>query len=126
MMYFKRKKIKLSLIDDYVKILLIKNFLNNSFENVKLTNITTLKQTKELNLKLDEIYNQLFFKLKLNDLSLLILKKELKNNNILYLKEEQNSFLTLENTIQKTYLILNDIFENLNKKLKFFKFKLNF
>lgn len=126
MMYFKRKKIKLSLIDDYVKILLIKNFLNNSFENVKLTNITALKQTKELNLKLDEIYNQLFFKLKLNDLSLLILKKELKNNNILYLKEEQNSFLTLENTIQKTYLILNDIFENLNKKLKFFKFKLNF
>ena len=119
----KKKKIKLSLIDDYIKIILIKNFLNNSFSSFELNQdyVKELNVTKHILPILENTYNELFERLKLKDLSFDILTKELEQNNSLFLNT--NSF-NLEKTIANNSLILNNILNNLKSKLD--QLKLNF
>ena len=116
MNFFKRKKIKLSLIDDYIKILLIENFFNNPFESINCSKL--FFETKNLSQTLKNKYDNLLNQLKLNDLSLLILKKELKENNNLYQHEKTHNFTSLEKTLFQTKFKLDEISNNLTNKIK--------
>lgn len=124
MQLFKRKKIKLSLIDDYVKIMLIFNFCNNSFDNCVFSSTNEeFKKLKNFNLKLKYAYEIILNKLKMNNLSLLILKKELKNNNSIYLKVLKNNFNNFDQTLFSLNKLMNMIHDNLSTKLKLLKIK---
>ncbi|MBR4999008.1 MAG: hypothetical protein IKY10_03925 [Clostridia bacterium] len=120
----KNKKIKLSLIDDYIKIILIKNFLNNSFSAFELDQecVKELNYSKQLLATLENTYNQLFVKLKLKDLSFDILTKELEQNNSLFLN---TTSLNLNKTITNNSLTLNTILNNLKFKLEHLKLNIS-
>ena len=114
MLGYKKNKIKMSLIEDYIQLCLVQNFCNNDFSFVNnQTNFLFMQLQQTLKIVLS-IYNQTFIKLRMNDLSLLILKKELKNRNYLYYREEQNEFKNLDNTLN----ILSAKVENIIKCLK--------
>ncbi len=118
-----KNKIKLTLIDDYIKICLIKNFLNNDFNQAKLTPfyLNLISKLKHLNSTLEQIYCKIFEKLKLNNTSLDVLKRDLLNNNIQFEKEHLNNYLNCAKTIDKSNLLLNSILNNLKQKLKVLK-----
>ena len=118
-----KNKIKLSLIDDYIKIVLIKNFLNNSFSAFELNKEQTdqINHSKTLVCLLDKTYNSIFDKLKLNDLSFEILKKELSQNNILFLRTTASK---LNQILNSNNLTLNIILKNL--KIKLINLKVDF
>jgi hypothetical protein len=119
---FKRNKIKLSLIDDYIQIYLINNFCL-SVENIHLTDeqFFLLKENKTICSKLNENYLCIFEKLKLQDLSLSVLLKDLKNNNTMLKKEQDNNFSTLNYTLSETKKVLDSISTSLDTKLKLLK-----
>ena len=121
-----KKKVKLSLIDDYIRIVLIENFYNNSFEMFELDEdlTNTINKTKSVNCELKEIYEKLFEVLKLNDISLLVLKKELQINNNLYKKTLNKGILNLIEVLNRNFLELSIIKLNLNKKLQTLKLSL--
>ena len=60
-----KNKLKLSLIDDYIKIILIKNFYNNSFKNFNINEntLSIMTETKQLNKSLEKFYDYLLTKL---------------------------------------------------------------
>ena len=89
-----KNKIKLSLIEDYIKIVLIKNFYSNSFDDIDLSaeSRKLLDNCKKLNQLLLSTYELLLDKLNLNDISLDILKQELKQNNLMFLREKTDNF----------------------------------
>lgn len=120
----KKNKIKLSLIDDYINIVLIKNFFNNSFAAFDLTDEHTQKinNSKSLDLMLEKTYISLFEKLNLKDLSFDILTKELEQNNSLFLSTNQAN---IERVFNRTLLSLNSILNNLSSKLKQLKVSFN-
>ncbi len=126
----KNKKIKLSLIDDYVHIFLIKNFLNNSFYEMEnqLNCIDLIKSTQQLDCFLEKEYLKIIHQLKLDDTSFSVLQNELMTNNSLFLKLKKDNFLSLESTLKliniKLNSILNDYKIKLNK-LKIFPFANN-
>ena len=122
-MVFKKRKVKLSLIDDYIRIILIENFYNNSFDafNLDEETLKLLNKTKTFNLQLKNIYDELLEKLNLNDISLLILKKELKTNNTMFKRISNKSFLNLLEVCERNNLELNLIELNLKQKLKTLK-----
>lgn len=122
MFKFYRKKIKLSLIEDYIEIKKIENFFLNSFVNIQFDK-NIFNNCKNLNLQLLKLYNSLFESLKMNDLSLLILKKELKNNNYLFNNLKLKKFKEIDQTILKLTIGLNRIFQNLLTKLEQLKIK---
>ena len=115
----RRNKVKLSLIDDYIQIYLINNFCL-SVEKIKLTDeqFFLLNENKLACSKLNENYLYLFEKLKLKDLSLNLLLKDLKDNNMMFQKEKNNNFSTLNHTLFETKKALELISTNLNSKLK--------
>lgn len=117
----KRNKIKLSLIDDYIKIVAIENFYNtlNDFSNENFS--TLICNIKQLDFELKTTYTKLIKKLKLNDLSFLILKKELSLNNSIFINEQKTQFSNLKSTIEKTSEELNQINNNLKEKMKLLK-----
>ena len=121
-----KKKVKLSLIDDYIRIVLIENFNNNSFDCFDLdSSLTdTINKTKLINCELKTIYEHLFDTLNLNDISLLVLKKELKLNNNLYKRTISKGLLNLIEVINRNILELTIIKLNLNKKIKTLKLNL--
>ena len=121
----KKQKLKLSLIDDYVQISLIKNFLNNSFENIQFTNesVSLMKSTQDLDIMLEQIYVSIFKALKLNDASFLVLKKELSENNSLFLNTKNCNFENLDYILSQSNLKLTQILNEL--KIKLIKLKLN-
>ena len=125
MLFFKRNKIKLSLIEDYVQLVIISNFFKNDFSFLNDKNKIIIIKYKQMSSTLLTIYNQTFVKLKMNDLSLLILKKDLKNNNSLYLREESSQFSMFDKTLDEIFvkltLILNGIKEK-QKELKLIPF----
>ena len=120
MKLFKKRQIKLSLIDDYVQILLIHNFLQNKFEKCEFDNdlIILLEELKQININLKSNYEKLIQFVKLDDISFLLLKRELKDNNHIFLLEKRNNF----SFILKTIIIMKnkmlEISGNLNEKLK--------
>ena len=118
MLCFKKNKIKMSLIEDYIQILFSKTFFDNEFLSISLSSnehqlfIKTKKNVYFLN----NAYESIFKKLKMNDISLLILKKEIKNNNNLFLQEKQNNFKTLSITINRINQELQRISNSLKDK----------
>ncbi|MBQ8615757.1 MAG: hypothetical protein IJ415_04250 [Clostridia bacterium] len=118
----KKQKLKLSLIDDYVQISLIKNFLNN---NIQFTNesVGLMKSTQDLDNMLEQIYLSIFKTLKFDDPSFQILKKELHENNSLFLNTRNCDFKNLDKILNQCNLKLNQILHDL--KLKSDKLKLN-
>ena len=115
-----KNKVKLSLIDDYIRIVLIENFNNNSFEMFELDEdlTNTINKTKAVNSELKEIYEHIFDAMKLNDMSLLVLKKELKSNNNLYKRTINKNLLNLIEVLNRNFLELSIIKLNLKKKLQ--------
>ena len=109
-----KNKIKLSLIDDYVKLVIFENFLNNDERNS-----TTLK-IASVNSRLKKIYDELFKKLNMNDCSLLLLKKQLKQNSQLQLICNQQNRNDLLNHINSE---INKISSQLKQKLGKLKVK---
>lgn len=72
-----KNKIKLSLIDDYVKLVLFENFFNTY--NISSSQEIASKHNQSTKLK--RLYDIIFEKLSMNDCSLLLLKQQLKQNN---------------------------------------------
>lgn len=118
----KRKELKLSLIDDYVKIVIAKRFFSNMF-NSNIADHQIFQSTRTLTKNLEKIYDLILKKLKLNNLSLLILKKELKTNNSLYLIEKNNNFINTLETTNKIFDVLKSIECSVANKIKYFKFQ---
>lgn len=112
-----KSKIKLSLIEDYINIYIINNFFSNDLTCFKNSNQIQENKTKINNLKV--LYETIFEKLKLKDLSFLILIKDLKQNNSLFqcAQKDQNK---VENFIIAT---IKNILLNLPIKLKKLKTK---
>ena len=107
-----KNKAKLSLIEDYIKIILINNYFNKT---CNFKNSLRLNVIKEQVFKLKCCYEFLFNELKFDSLSILILKKELKNS--IY-------SVVNKNELQATKHILNDIYKikiNLIKSLSIIK-----
>ena len=127
MKIFKRNKVKLSLIDDYINILLVENFFNNDIDikNFKTTTQEKYEKLKTLTSTLKSNYDKVFESLKLNDLSLLILKKELKNNNSFFQNVKQNNFELLDRKLDKTLKFLTKIFTCFCEKIHFLKLNFN-
>lgn len=123
MMYYTKKKIKLSLIEDYILICLVNNFYLNSFNSLADEIRSLFEQTKQLNSQLKDTYELMFNKLKMNDLSLLILKKELKENNSLYKISKLQNFANIATTIESFNEKLTNILNNLPSKTTKLKLK---
>ena len=111
-----KKKIKLSLIDDYIKIMLIKQFYKNYSQ---LLNTPCLESTEQQALTLENTYNLIFKLLKMDDLSLDILKKQLQNNSKNILTNSEN----LKSILEKSKLEISLIEKNLPEKMS--KLKIN-
>jgi len=125
MLYFRKNRIKLSLIKDYAFLLVVKNFCNN-FENTTINFDQNLFQSlKEQNQNLYNTYNFLFEKLKMNDLSLLILRKEIKDDNSIFLTEEHRNFKTTNNTLKALSLKHEFLQKELKNKINDLKLNLN-
>lgn len=118
MKYFKRKKIKLSLIDDYVKIILINNLYKNSIECLVLNDeiLNLIINIKNLSTHLKCEYDKIFEKLKLNDVSLLILKKELNLNNSLFNSLNTTDSKFIHSTLTKIDETLKNILMDFKEK----------
>lgn len=115
-----KNKIKLSLIDDYIKICLIKNFLSNNFDSFNLSPsyLNLLSELKQTNSILEHSYNLLIQKLNLNNESLLILKDEVSKNNRqfeLIEKEGSNNVIKL---IDESNKEINIILSSLDQKVE--------
>lgn len=121
-----KSKIKLSLIDDYIKIISIKNLFKNTYFQTLTTQscVDLLTLTQKLDQYLEIIYNALFEKLKLKNISLDILNNELKENNSIFLSLKQNKFSNLENILNSIYSDLKNISNTLKEKTD--KLKVNF
>lgn len=119
-----KAKIKLSLIDDYVKISVIINFLNCSLnDECGQPNCTLLLQnTQDIGNKLKSAYEFLFEKLNLNNTSFMVLKQQLLCNNA-FLTLQQKNAESLPVVLEKMYGDLQQITSNLKPKLE--KLKLN-
>lgn len=122
MKFTKRKELELSLIDDYIKIIIARNFFDNMF-NSNISEHKNFQNTKLLTQNLEKIYDLILKKLNLDNLSLLILKKELKTNNSLYLIEKNNNFINTIETTNKIFDVLQSIECSVANKIKHFKFK---
>ena len=110
-----KNKLKLTLIDDYVKLIIFNNFFNNDFKNITICQ--QIKSMKELNCELKNTYEKLFNQLKMKDYSFLLLKQQLKLNNLLFESQVQNNFKEIDKVINKIYSAQNQILEALKFKL---------
>ena len=119
-----KNKVKLSLIDDYIKIVLINNFFQNDILLNDLSLESKVAEIRQLNNHIKLIYEQLFETLKLNDTSLMILKNDLKQNNQMFNLETNSNFNHTPKIVEKAYNDLIDISQNLNEKLKVLRVKL--
>ena len=68
--------------------------------------------------------NKIFEKLKMNDISLLILKKETKHDNSIFLNEQQNNFISTNETIKQLQAKQNILTNELGNKLEMLKLTL--
>lgn len=122
MFNFKKRQIKLNLIQDYIKIVVFKNFFDNDF-----TKLDEKFVTEDFNFTKNKVndtflvYDKILKKLKLNDLSLLILKKDLKQNNIMYEQLKNKNFSNLQGTLNIIQTNINKILIDLSINLKVLK-----
>ena len=114
-----KSAIKLSLIDDYISIVLIENFCRNFHELEEYEFVKSLKSSTEaLKVVVDEILDLLHLK---ND-SFLILTEQLSENNNLYKQQKLENFQNLKDFCNRNLCLLNGI--NLNLKDKLLKLKI--
>lgn len=120
MLFFKKNKIKMSIIEDYIKLLAFENFFKNDFSIIdsNILNVDLLATTNQKFVVVFDNYNHTLKRLKMNDLSLLILKKELKDCNFLFLKQQETNFKNINSTIHNIDIQLELLNFNLNKKQK--------
>ena len=116
-----KKEVKFSLLGDYINILHINKVCD--FCNVDCSNQVDLDgkllSIKTMSSELRDMYENLFFKLGLMDLSLLILKKEVLGVGT---REVEKSDLVSAKTVEAFYSILKKITKNINYKLKKLRF----
>lgn len=114
----KKNRIKLSLIDDYIKIITMKNFLNNSFDDVEISSTSSLllEKLQKANNKLENVLEKLLTCLNLKDSSFAILKTELEQNNKLFEFLQIKHFKNLEQILSSSYFELHKIDCSLNDK----------
>lgn len=111
-----KNKIKLSLVDDYVKLVIFENFLNIYNGSTSKEVVIKINQSS----RLKSLYDVIFEKLSMNDCSLLLLKQQLKQNNELTkLCNEQTERDMLKMIFEK----LDSIEQNLSYKMT--KLKIN-
>ena len=123
----KKSKIKLSFVDDYTKIVTLKNLLNNSFDGVEISSTSSLllKRLKTETEKIKTIYENLLSHLKLKNNSFLLLTQQLNLNNKQFELLKASNFSTLETTLLLAYKKLNAISLSLPNKLSYLKLNLN-
>ena len=115
---YRKNKIKVSLIDDFIQISLISNFCC-SIERLNLNqHQTLLKENSNLVYILNKRYMELIEQLKLNDNSFKVLVNDLNKNNNLFEKEKQANFCHIEKTLKETKKVLTRIYAELDSKLK--------
>jgi len=114
----RKSKVKLSLIDDYIKIFMLNHLFETIHENpfsqelkIEIEN----QHIKSFNLK--SVYENIFQVLKLNNNSFLILKKDLEQNTSLLNKLQQDNFSCLESFLVTTKQDLQNISYSLKEKL---------
>ena len=113
--------IKRSLIDDYISIVLIINFCNNTFcENLNISKIKNLQLASK---SLREIYNKIFEILNLKDNSFLVLEQQLSENNSMFIRLEKENFTNFNEVCETCFHSLSAITGQLRYKLS--KLKLN-
>ena len=103
-----KNKIKISLIDDYIKIFSMQKIIKTTYFNSDFNKFSTLVN------RLCVAYENLLFKIGYMDNKFVLLKQELNKINLIDYK--------LVNILEKQQEI-EEIYKNLNKKLK--KLKLN-
>lgn len=114
-----KKKTKLSLIDDYIKIVLINNFCSVDFKNFNLddTLIASINNIKNDNIIWKHLYERLFDVMRLKDVSFLVLERDL----LLY----ENRNITSAHDIIRVYNMIENELEciknNFTKKIKLLK-----
>ena len=116
-----KKKIKQSLLNEYIFILNIQKI----FKNYNYLKDSDINYCVKLCESLKKKYEQIFFKIGLMDLSFMILKKELNNKEML----KYEKFLNLKDNLKDIRLRLNDYLNDLSikmKKLMFNEFEINF
>ena len=118
MLFFKKNKIKLSIIEDYIQLLVIDNFFKNDFSCVVQLDKTLFAEVNKTHTFIMFQYNQTLEKLKMNDLSLLLLKQELKDVNHIYNRLEQNNFSNINLTLEELSKKLSTLSLSLKEKQK--------
>lgn len=118
-----KTNLKLSLIDDYVQIVLIENFCKNKISTICSNLSTNIHKIQKHCSLLKSFYEKVINLLKLNNVSFLVLQKQLSLNNTLYEKEKLNNFLNTHKIINQFEETLNTISKNIKQKLT--KLKLN-
>ena len=119
-----KRKIKLSLIDDYVKICLIKNFYFNDFFNISLKQKNCIENIKITLLATSNIYDNIFKECKMNDVSLLVLQKELSENNNMF-THQLKDMGELDNLLIQHRNEISNIYTGLKEKLVKLKINMN-
>ena len=119
MRLFIKNKIKILLIDDFVKISLISNFYY-SLNIFKTETIKNFNLNDKLVLDLKNKYIKIIKKLNLNDQSFDLLLTELNLNNKLFEREYNENFKNLNRTLNETKKVLTEIANSLDYKLKLF------
>ena len=102
-----KNKIKLSLVDDYIKIFYMQKIFQNTYFNSEYDGFSAMVN------RLCVAYENLFFKIGFMDDKYLLLKQELNKINLIDFK-----FINILEKQQE----INEIYKNLNKKLKKLKF----
>lgn len=118
-----KTNLKLSLIDDYIQIVLIENFFKNEISTIFSSLSTNIHKIQKHCSLLKSFYEKLINLLKLNNVSFLVLQKQLSLNNTLYEKEKLNNFLNTPKIINQFEETLINISKNIKQKLT--KLKLN-
>ncbi len=110
----KKSKIKLTLIDDYIKLVTFGNF----FMSYKDANIDS--NMVALNRAVKMAYDTIFEKLKMNNVSLILLKQQLNQNSELFNLTKTE---TIEKLLTKIYSNINQIADSLSNKMEQLKVK---
>lgn len=111
-----RQKLKLSLVEDYIKVVGLSSFCSNCLKNSGQEYINSLSGIKILVDEIQKAYDKLLFKYNIMDVSLLVLKKELKENSSLQNAKSFDSVNSIEN-IEKCKKSVKDIYVSLQQKL---------
>ena len=123
----KKSKLKLSLIDDYTKIIILKNFFKNPFDDVEMDSTSSFlfQNLKNETADLEQTYNNLLQILNLKDSSFDVLCEQLSVNNTQFELLKANNFSTLQSTLIVAKQSLGYIRATLNERIACFKLNVN-